>query len=88
MELEKQVKLACAGVVRPVKDSQTQMGVKDVYTQHWIDLLLSRFKEIKKDEPDRADDDIERELVQWALDNRDNIYSAFLTMKGEISSLK
>ncbi|KAJ6620494.1 hypothetical protein B0H10DRAFT_1875947 [Mycena sp. CBHHK59/15] len=81
-ELEKQVKLACAGVVKPVKDSQTQTGVKDVYTQHWIDFLLSQFKEIKKDEPDRADTDIQEELVQWTLDNRDKIYSAFLTMKG------
>ncbi|KAJ6612184.1 hypothetical protein B0H10DRAFT_2177449 [Mycena sp. CBHHK59/15] len=81
-ELEKQVKLACAGVVKPVKDSQTQTGVKDVYTQHWIDFLLSQFKDIKKDEPDRADTDIQEELVQWTLDNRDKIYSAFLTMKG------
>jgi hypothetical protein len=59
-----------------------------VYTQHRIQLLLSRFQEIKKDEPDRADDDIKQELVQWALDNRDNICSAFLMIKGEISSLQ
>ncbi|KAJ7924258.1 hypothetical protein B0H13DRAFT_1864131 [Mycena leptocephala] len=59
-----------------------QQGVKDVYTQHRIQLLLSRFQEIKKDEPDRADDDIEQELVQWAVDNRDNICSAFLMIKG------
>ncbi|KAJ7936030.1 hypothetical protein B0H13DRAFT_1853731 [Mycena leptocephala] len=63
-ELEKQVKLACAGVVKPVKYSQTQTG------------------DIKKGEPDRADTDIQEELVQWTLDNRDKIYSAFLTMKG------
>ncbi|KAJ7097466.1 hypothetical protein C8R44DRAFT_643499, partial [Mycena epipterygia] len=81
-ELEKQVKLACAGVAKPVKDSQTQTGVKDMYTQYWIDFLLSRFKELKKDEPDRDEKDIQAELIQWALDNRDKIYSAFLTMKG------
>ncbi|KAJ6615957.1 hypothetical protein B0H10DRAFT_2164767 [Mycena sp. CBHHK59/15] len=81
-ELEKQVKLACAGVAKPVKDSQTKTGVKDMYTQYWIDFLLSRFKELKKDEPDRDEKEIQAELVQWALDNRDKIYSAFLTMKG------
>ncbi|KAJ6503828.1 hypothetical protein C8R45DRAFT_861398 [Mycena sanguinolenta] len=81
-ELEKQVKLACAGAIKPVKDSQTQTGVKDAYTQHWIDYLLSRFKDIKKAEPNRADTDIQNELIQWTLDNREKIYSAFLTMNG------
>jgi hypothetical protein len=40
-ELDKQVKLACAGVVKPVKYSQTQTGVKGIYTQHWIDFFLN-----------------------------------------------
>ncbi|KAJ6563158.1 hypothetical protein B0H10DRAFT_2169224 [Mycena sp. CBHHK59/15] len=81
-ELQKQVKLACSGVVSHVKDSQTRTGVKDVYTQHWIDGLISRFKELKRDEPDRIDEDIQAELVQWTLDNEEKIYSSFLTMKG------
>ncbi|KAJ7734971.1 hypothetical protein B0H14DRAFT_3613787 [Mycena olivaceomarginata] len=68
-ELENQIKLACSGVLKPAKDSQTRTGVKDMYTQHWINHLLSRFK-------------ITAELVQWTLDNRDSIYSAFLTTKG------
>ncbi|KAJ6567528.1 hypothetical protein B0H10DRAFT_2200191 [Mycena sp. CBHHK59/15] len=29
-ELQKQVKLACSGVAKPIKDSQTQTGVKDI----------------------------------------------------------
>ncbi|KAJ7479923.1 hypothetical protein FB451DRAFT_1172006 [Mycena latifolia] len=80
-ELENQVKLACSGVASHVKDSQTQTGVKDVYTQFWIDGLISRFKQMKQEEPDRSERDIQAELVQWTLDNRENIYSAFLTMK-------
>lgn len=40
-ELEKQVKLACSGVASHVKDSQTRTGVKDAYTQHWIDDLIA-----------------------------------------------
>ncbi|KAJ6550905.1 hypothetical protein B0H10DRAFT_2379451 [Mycena sp. CBHHK59/15] len=81
-ELQKQVKLACSGVAKPIKDSQTQTGVKDMYTQHWIDHLLSRFKEMKADEPDRSNNDIQTELIQWTVDNRDQIYSAFLTTDG------
>ncbi|KAJ7635602.1 hypothetical protein DFH06DRAFT_1336620 [Mycena polygramma] len=81
-ELQKQVKLACSGVAKPIKDSQTQTGVKDMYTQHWIDHLLSRFKEMKADQPERSNEDIETELIQWTVDNRDQIYSAFLTTDG------
>ncbi|KAJ6560702.1 hypothetical protein B0H10DRAFT_1845560, partial [Mycena sp. CBHHK59/15] len=81
-ELEKQVKLACLGVPKHVKDLQTQTGIKDMYTQYWIDQLLLRFKEHKIMEPDHSDRDTQEELVQWTLDNRDKIYSAFPTMKG------
>ncbi|KAJ7693871.1 hypothetical protein B0H17DRAFT_1132256 [Mycena rosella] len=81
-ELEKQVKLACSGVAKHVKDSQTETGVKDTYTQFWIEQLISRFKEMKKDEPNRSATEIQAELVQWTLDNRDKIYSPFLKMKG------
>ncbi|KAJ6614901.1 hypothetical protein B0H10DRAFT_2191282 [Mycena sp. CBHHK59/15] len=80
-KLQKQVKLACSGVMSHVKDLQTQTGVKDVYTQYWIDNLISRFKQLKQGEPDRSDEDIQAELVQWTLDNQEKIYSAFLTMK-------
>ncbi|KAJ7724641.1 hypothetical protein B0H16DRAFT_1736581 [Mycena metata] len=82
LELEKQVKLACSGVIKPVKDLQTETGVKDAYTQFWIDGLISRFKEMRKDEPDRSAEEIRDELVQWTVENRDRIYSGFLTMKG------
>ncbi|KAJ7364499.1 hypothetical protein DFH08DRAFT_920925 [Mycena albidolilacea] len=81
-ELEKQVKLACSGVIKPVKDLQTKTGVKDVYTQFWIDGIIARFKEMRKDEPNRSVEEIQEELVQWTVENRDNIYSGFLTMKG------
>ncbi|KAJ6606724.1 hypothetical protein B0H10DRAFT_2178638 [Mycena sp. CBHHK59/15] len=81
-ELENQVKLACAGVIKPIKDSQTRTGVKDMYTQYWIDHLLSRFKDMKTDEPARSNQDIQMELIQWTIDNRDTLYSAFLTTDG------
>ncbi|KAJ6529323.1 hypothetical protein B0H19DRAFT_1214550 [Mycena capillaripes] len=77
-ELENQVKLACAGVAKPITDSQTQTGVKDMYTQYWINHLLSRFKDMKTDDSARSNQDIQAELVQWTVDNRDTLYSAFL----------
>ncbi|KAJ7088921.1 hypothetical protein C8R44DRAFT_836011 [Mycena epipterygia] len=66
-ELGDQVKLACSGVAQPVKDSQTRTGVKDMYTQYWIDELISRFKDIKKDDPARSNTNIQEELVQWLV---------------------
>jgi hypothetical protein len=53
-----------------------------MYTQHWIDDLIVRFHELKQGEPDRTDEDIQGELIQWTLDNENKIYSAFLTLKG------
>jgi hypothetical protein len=45
--MQNQIKLVCSGVLKPVKDSQTRTGVKDRYTQHWINHLLLRFSELK-----------------------------------------
>ncbi|KAJ7364335.1 hypothetical protein DFH08DRAFT_949935 [Mycena albidolilacea] len=81
-ELQKQVKLACAGVSKPVKASQTETGVKETYTQFWIDGLITRFQQMKKEEPNRSVEEIQEELIQWTVDNRDKLYSPFLTMKG------
>ncbi|KAJ6556089.1 hypothetical protein B0H19DRAFT_1210733 [Mycena capillaripes] len=81
-ELEKQVKLACSGVAKHVTDSQTETGVKDIYTQFWIDQLIARSREMRKDHPDRSMQDVQEELIQLTVDNRDKIYSPFLTMKG------
>ncbi|KAJ7280990.1 hypothetical protein C8J57DRAFT_1501189 [Mycena rebaudengoi] len=82
LELEKQVKLACSGVIKHVTDSQTSTGVKDTYTQFWIDQLISRFKEMRRNDPDRSVQHVQEELIQWTIDNRGKIYSPFLTMKG------
>jgi peptide subunit release factor RF-3 len=79
-ELNKQVKLACAGVAKHVEDAQRTTGVKDAYTQHWIEYLLEQYKQ-KKAEGQRPKD-IESQLVQWTLDNEDKIYSGFLTFQG------
>ncbi|KAJ6612917.1 hypothetical protein B0H10DRAFT_2277539 [Mycena sp. CBHHK59/15] len=81
-ELKKQVGLACAGVAQPIKNTQTDTGIKDAYTQYWIDYLFEKFKEKKTENPNRDSKEIQEELIQWTLDNEDRIYSGFLTLKG------
>ncbi|KAJ7798304.1 hypothetical protein B0H14DRAFT_2618003 [Mycena olivaceomarginata] len=70
-QLETQVKLACSDT-----------GVKDSYTQFWINDLLERFQTMKKNNPQKPVHNIENELVQWTSDNRDKIYSPFFMTKG------
>ncbi|KAJ7792158.1 hypothetical protein B0H14DRAFT_3160454 [Mycena olivaceomarginata] len=48
-ELKKQVKLACAGVAKHVEDAQRSTGVKDAYTQYWIEHLLEQYKQKKSE---------------------------------------
>lgn len=71
-------------MAEPIKKTQTQTGVKDAYTQYWIDYLLHRFKALTQANPSRSKADIQKELVDWTLQNTDKIYSSFLTMKGNL----
>jgi len=40
--VEEQVQAACLGVAQEVKDLQMKTGIKDAFTQHWIDKLISK----------------------------------------------
>jgi hypothetical protein len=78
-----QVKAACLGVAQSVKDLQTKTGVKDGFTQYWIDQLIERARVIQKDQPERSAADIQSELMDWVINNQNEIYNPFLTMEGE-----
>lgn len=80
--LKTQLSLACRGVEKTVKDMQTATGTKDAYTQHWIDTLIARARQMKKADKNRSDQAIEAELMQWILEHEHEIYSGFLTLKG------
>ena len=83
-ELKKQVDLSCFGVAKTVSDSQTDTGVKDAYTQFWINQLIDRAREMKTKEPLRSTETIAKELRKWVLDNKDKIYNPFLSHPGRI----
>ncbi|KAJ6452950.1 hypothetical protein C8R45DRAFT_1193344 [Mycena sanguinolenta] len=76
-ELDNQIKLACAGVAAPIKDAQTRTGVKDPYTQFWIDEILSRFKSLSKATPRPSPAEIQQQLLDWVDENRDKIENPF-----------
>ncbi|KAF9016214.1 hypothetical protein BDZ89DRAFT_1217262 [Hymenopellis radicata] len=82
-ELEEQVRLACAGVAQPIKDRQSSTGIKDAYTEYWIRDLISRYQAMKSDPKNtKTPDEIQKELIEWTVENRDTIYSGFLTTEG------
>ncbi|KAJ7827278.1 hypothetical protein B0H14DRAFT_3088392 [Mycena olivaceomarginata] len=84
-ELKKQVELACGGVSKRVQELQTQTGVKDVYTQYWIQQILARAADMRQQDPHASEADIKTELIQWTRDNEEKLYSPFLTLKGTLT---
>jgi hypothetical protein len=41
-DVKHQVELACLGVAQNVQNQQMKHGIKDGYTQFWIDNLITR----------------------------------------------
>jgi hypothetical protein len=80
--------MACLGVAQHVQDRQTKNGIKDSYTQYWIDYLMARARTLRKDHPERTAGDIQEELLTWVQEHKDDIYNPFLTLDGELLSYK
>ncbi|KAK0430360.1 hypothetical protein EV421DRAFT_1893571 [Armillaria borealis] len=64
-QLEKQIHQAMHGVEKTVSDMQTATGIKDKVTQHWIELLLAKAKEMKHAQPGRSLESVVEELQKW-----------------------
>lgn len=82
--VEEQVQAACLGVAQTVKDMQTETGIKDAFTQHWIEDLIERSWKLHQAEPQRSAVDIQSELFDWVTSNEDMIYNPFLKLKGMV----
>lgn len=83
MEVQSQVKLACLGVAQTVQTRQTLTGIKDSYTQSWIENLIHRARDMQKNNPTWTATDIQTNLLNWVNDNKNDIYNPFLTLDGK-----
>ncbi|KAI9061285.1 hypothetical protein FKP32DRAFT_1654775 [Trametes sanguinea] len=79
-EVKLQLSLACRGVEAHVRNRQTLTGVKDSYTQFWIDQLIQRSREMKRE--GRSVDDVQRELVEWVDKHEDEVYNPCFMLPG------
>ena len=75
--------MACLGITQNVQNQQTENGVKDAYTQFWIDDLIARARILHKKHPERTPLDIQAELLAWVHEHKSDIYNPFLTLDGE-----
>ena len=71
------------GNAQNVSSQQTQNGIKDAYTQYWIDHLIDRARNTQRTHPNRTKDDIQKELLSWVQEHKNDIYNPFLTLKGK-----
>ncbi|EPQ51212.1 hypothetical protein GLOTRDRAFT_49236 [Gloeophyllum trabeum ATCC 11539] len=79
-EVEKQLEAACTGIAERVKELQTSTGVKDGYTQPWIEKIIDRAREMRKDSR-RSQESIREELMDWVRARRHDIINPVLTMQ-------
>lgn len=78
--LQEQLSAACSGVAQHVKDLQTATGVKDSYTQYWIEQLLERARTMKN--MGYTQQAIYDELKRWVEDNMSMLLNPFFTLDG------
>ncbi|TFK31168.1 hypothetical protein BDQ12DRAFT_672071 [Crucibulum laeve] len=82
LEVQNQICLACLRAVARAKEEQTKIGVKDAFSQHWIDNLMDRAHEAMKSNPLHPITEIQDELFKWVDKNKNFIYNPLLTMRG------
>ena len=78
--MEKELRLACSGIKSNVTKEQTATGIKDTYTQFWIEQLLSRARELKS--LHRSPKQIKDELSDWIDEKTATIRNEIFNMKG------
>ena len=73
---------ACTGIAQHVKDFQAESGVKDGFTQHWIERLIDESRTMRKSRPGLTPNEIKAEMGSWITRQEDKIYNPFLRLKG------
>ena len=67
-----------------VKDLQTETGVKDTFTQYWIEKFIDKARETQKIQPLRPPHEIQAEIMAWVDVNKPAVYNSFLMMPGAV----
>lgn len=65
-----------------MKERQSETGIKDAYTQYWVDILIDRARVEQKSNPAVSTAVIQEELMKWVNGHKDAIYNSFLTLDG------
>ncbi|EKM74296.1 hypothetical protein AGABI1DRAFT_103438 [Agaricus bisporus var. burnettii JB137-S8] len=76
--LEAQLAVASLGKAQRVKEMQSASGVKDSFTQHWIDYFLSHSRSFHKENPTVAPERIQAILQGWVSGNSSLVYNPYL----------
>ena len=83
-EVKRQVEVACRGVASHVEKMQKETGVKDTFTQSWIEKLIGWSRERQRSGEDgRPVAEVEAELMGFVDAHSDLVYNPFLTAKCE-----
>ncbi|KAF4584014.1 hypothetical protein EYR40_002512 [Pleurotus pulmonarius] len=81
-QLNKQIETAMYGVEKPILDMQTATGTKDKIAQYWIDILLTKSREMKSHSPGRLPEDIATELQAWLAEQPGEKMNPLLNVAG------
>lgn len=72
------------GVSKPIEQLQTATGTKDKIAQYWIEILLTKARQMKSDSPGRSSDEIAEELAKWFKEQPGDKINPLLLLEGNI----
>ncbi|KAH9920950.1 uncharacterized protein B0H18DRAFT_1213221 [Fomitopsis serialis] len=81
-QLIHQIFEACSGVAKRVQTSQTETGVKDTYTQYFIEKIIDEARTLRDMQPEMTLDEVQQFLWAKHEPNMKEMLSPFLTLEG------
>lgn len=81
-QLTCQLRSACSGVAKRVTSLQTESGVKDAYTQYFIDDLIKEARQLRDSRPEWTIDTVQQFLWAKYEPKLNEMLSPFLTLVG------